>query len=96
MAAKQFQSFEIRRFGSPLTKHLREIEQVHVILQYEISETIDRQASVVQFIQERMTFDRAPNGFGAPPQLKTEFLRHKPALAEYSYQEKAESPWALN
>jgi hypothetical protein len=75
---------------------LREVEQVHVILQYEISETIDRQASVVQFTQERMYLDRAPDAFRTTSQLRAKFFRHKPALAEYSYQEKAESPWALN
>src|SRR5918992_5344442 len=67
VTAKQFQCFEIRRFGTPLTEHLSEVEQIHVILQNEICKPIHRQRAGMQLTQERMIVDCAPNALGSTP-----------------------------
>src|SRR5688572_5028828 len=65
VTGEQFERFEIRRFGAALAKHLREVEQINVILQDKVSETIHRQSSGMQFAQEWMTVNRPPNALCA-------------------------------
>jgi len=48
-----------------VTEDLSEVEQIHVILQDEIGETIHRQGAGVQLTEERMTVNRSPNSLSA-------------------------------
>jgi hypothetical protein len=67
MAGKELERFEIRRFGSALTKHLGEIEQVNVVLQNKIGKTIHRQCTGVQLMKKRVFLDGSPNTLTATP-----------------------------
>src|SRR5437867_5052113 len=65
VTGEQFQRFEIRRLGAALAEHLSEVQQVHIILQDEIGETIQRQCAGVKLGEEWMPVDRSPNSFCA-------------------------------
>src|SRR3989338_2104070 len=82
MSRENFQGLQIRGLGPAQTKDLGEVEEIAVVLEDKICETVHRKGAGVELLKKRMSEDRAPDRIRAPFELIAEGPSHRilPAL----------------